>query len=284
MKTQIKFIALAIVLGIFSSCKRDQPLAPTTAGITITSGMGAFVVDEGNYLGGNAKISFFKFSDGSAIEDLFQPENLRPLGDVGQSMTLINGEEYVVVNNSGKIEVVNPSNCSSSKTITGFTSPRFILPVSATKAYVSDLFANAISIVNLSTNIRTGSIPFPGESEAMVMVNGEVFISSTDHDKVFVMNPNTDLVTDSISVAKGGNSLQLDNNGKLWVLCYGDYTTSAPGGLYRINTASHSVELSLPFTTAESPTRLCANTTRDTLYYLDYDVNECRRTQQRFRV
>ncbi len=272
MKTIRNISIFIFSIAVFSACKKDQPITPSDSGTTITPGMGAFVIDEGNYLGGNAKISFFKFSDGSAVEDLFGASNGRPLGDVGQSMTLINGQEYIVVNNSGKIEVVNPSNCKSQKTIAGFTSPRFILPISATKAYVSDLFANAISIVNLSTNTRTGSVPFPGESEAMVMVNGEVFVSSTDHNKVFVMNPNTDQVTDSITVAPGGNSLQLDNNGKLWVLCYGDYTTTTAGGLYRINTTTHSVELSLPFTTAESPTRLCANSTRDTLYYLDNDV------------
>jgi YVTN family beta-propeller protein len=273
MKTSIHSVfLLASFVLIFSSCKRDQPVTPVNNGTAVTPGMGAFVVDEGNYLGGNAKISFFKFSDASVTEDMFQPINIRPLGDVGQSMTLINGKEYIVVNNSGKIEVVNPSNCFATNTITGFTSPRYILPVSATKAYVSDLFANAISIVNLSSNTRSGSVPFPAESEAMVMANGEVFVSSTSSDKVYVMNPNTDAVTDSIAVAKGGNSMVIDNNGKLWVLCYGDYFTSAAGGLFRINTSTHLVEQSFPFTTAESPTRLCSNTTGDTLYYLDYGV------------
>jgi hypothetical protein len=271
-KSTLSIFLLASFISIFTSCKKDQPIPPSTNGTAVTPGLGAFVVDEGNYLGGNAKISFFNFSDATAVEDLFQPTNTRPLGDVGQSMTLINGKEYVVVNNSGKIEVVNPSNCFSTNTITGFTSPRFILPLSPSKAYVSDLFANAISIVNLSSNTKTGSIPFPGESEAMVLANGEVFVSSTDHDKVFVMNPNTDVVTDSIQVAKGGNSMQMDNNGKLWVLCYGDYFTSAPGGLYRINTSTHLVEQSFPFTTLQSPTRLCANTAGDTLYYLDNGV------------
>lgn len=273
MKKSIHSIfIIAATVSVFSSCKKDQPVAPTTTGLPVTAGSGVYVVDEGNYLGGNAKISFFRFSDASVTEDLFQPSNSRPLGDVGQSMTLINGEEYIVVNNSGKIEVTNPSNCRSTKTIIGFTSPRFILPVTATKAYVTDLFANAISIVDLTSNTRTGSIPFPGESEAMQLVNGEVFVSSTDRDKVYVMNPNTDAITDSIAIAKGGNSMVIDNNGKLWVLCYGDYFTSAPGGLYRINTSTHTVELSMPFTTAQSPTRLCSNSAGDTLYYLDFSV------------
>lgn len=60
--------------------------------------------------------------------------------------------EYIVVNNSGKIEVCNPTNLLRVATITGFTSPRFIVPVSASKAYVSDYISNSISIVNLVNN------------------------------------------------------------------------------------------------------------------------------------
>src|SRR6185436_16022670 len=90
------FIFAAFTL-VFSSCKKDQPTNPSGTGTPVTPGTGAFVIDEGNYLGGNAKISFFRFGEATATEDLFQPSNSRPLGDVGQSMTLINGKEYVVV-------------------------------------------------------------------------------------------------------------------------------------------------------------------------------------------
>jgi len=261
-----------------SSCEKEDPLPvvpPSTTGISIGIGDGVFVTNEGNFLGGNAKVSFYNFSDGTAVEDLFSSTNSLPLGDICQSMTLINGKEYIVVNNSGKIEVCNPSNLLRVTTITGFTSPRFIVPVSASKAYVSDYISNSISIVNLVNNTRTGSFPFPGASEAMVLVGNDVFVSSINRDKVYVINSTTDLIVDSIPVAMGGNSLQLDGNGDLWVLCYGDYVTSSPGGLYRINTSTHGVELSLPFTTAESPTKLCANNAGDTLYYLNYSVYRC---------
>jgi hypothetical protein len=263
--------AFALAIGI-SSCKKDVPPPVANTGQPIAAGDGVFISNEGNFLGGNSKVSFYRFSDGTSVEDLFSPTNARPLGDVCQSMNMINGYAYVVVNNSGKVEVCQPSNLRSIATITGFVSPRYILPVSPTKAYVSELFSNTVSIVNLTSNTRTGSFPFPGQSEAMVMVNNEVYITCLDRDKVYTVDPLTNAVTDSIAIAKGGNSIQLDNNGKLWVLCYGDYFTSAPGGLYRINPANHTVEQSWPFTTAESPTHICANSAGDTLYYLNYGV------------
>jgi hypothetical protein len=272
-KLLLKSIFAAAVLAVaVSSCKKDEPLPPTNNSPAIAAGDGVFISNEGNFLGGNAKLSFYRFSDGSAIEDVFAPINTRPLGDVCQSMNMINSKAYIVVNNSAKIEVCTPSNMKSIGTITGFVSPRYILPVSPVKAYVSELFSNTVSIVNLSNNTRTGSFPFPGQSEAMLMIGNEVFITSLDHDKVYIVDPDTDALTDSITIAKGGNSMQLDNNGKLWVLCYGDYFTSAPGGLYRINVSTHTVEQSWPFTTSESPTHICANSAGDTLYYLNYGV------------
>ncbi|CAN5152797.1 hypothetical protein BH09BAC5_BH09BAC5_03790 [soil metagenome] len=268
-----KTFAVLVSISIFIfSCKKDEPIPVTNTGLSVAAGDGVYISDEGNFQGGNAKVSFYRFNDGSATEDLFFPSNARPLGDVCQSMNLINGNEYVVVNNSGKIEVCIPSNLRSIATISGFISPRFILPVSATKAYVSDLYSNSVHIVNLSNNTRTGSFAFPGQSEAMLMVNNEVYITSLNHDKLYVVNPSTDQLIDSIAIAMGGNSIQLDNNGKLWVLCYGDYFTSAPGGLYRINTSTHQVEQSWPFSTSESPTHICANTTGDTLFYLNYGI------------
>ena len=249
-----------------SSCEKEDPLPvvpPSTTGISIGIGEGVFVTNEGNFLGGNAKVSFYNFSDGTAVEDLFSSTNSLPLGDICQSMTLINGKEYIVVNNSGKIEVCNPSNLLRVATITGFTSPRFIVSVSASKAYVSDYISNSINIVNLVNNTRTGSFPFPGASEAMVLVGNDVFVSSINRDKVYVINSTTDLIVDSIPVAMGGNSLQLAR------------TDIELQELLRINTNTHGVELSLPFTTAESPTKLCANNAGDTLYYLNYSVYRC---------
>ncbi len=276
MNLQVKILAIGLLfsLSIFS-CKKDKVEPPTTPSVTalnIQPGDGVFITDEGTFQAGNAKLSFYNFTSGNSTEDLFSQVNSVPLGDVCQSLTTYNGKTYIVVNNSGKIEVVATTTFAHQHTISGFSSPRFILPVSSTKAYVSDLYANAISIVNLSNDTRTGSFAFPGESEAMVMIGSEVFVSSTDKGFVYVVNPTTDLVTDSIPVAKGGNSLQVDNNGKLWVLCFGDYATSAPGGLYKINPTNHTVELSLPLTTSDYATKLCANAAKDTLYYLNYSV------------
>ncbi|HEU4718974.1 MAG TPA: DUF5074 domain-containing protein [Bacteroidia bacterium] len=272
MKKTVLVASAAILLF---GCKKDEPAPPSgsnSASTSIVAGEGALVACEGNFQGGNAKVSYYKFSDGSVVTDLFSTANNRPLGDVCQSISFSNGLAYIVVNNSGKIEEVNPSSYVSQRIVNGFTSPRYMLQVAPGRAYVTDLYANGVWIMNTVNNTISGMISVPGETEAMEPVNGEIFVTSPDRDQLYVINSVTNTITDSITVAKGGNSMVSDANGKLWVLCYGDYFTSAPGGLYRIDPQTHTVEASWPFTTAESPTRLCCNSTRDTLYYIDNDI------------
>ena len=85
------FLSALLAASLLISCKKDEPVNTNTTGFTINPGDGIFICDEGNFQGGNAEVSFYRFSDQFTQEDLFRPRNVRPLGDVCQSMTLING-------------------------------------------------------------------------------------------------------------------------------------------------------------------------------------------------
>jgi YVTN family beta-propeller protein len=227
-----------------------------------------YIVNEGNFQFGNAKVSYYDIASGSAVEDLYGPANGVALGDVCQSMRLFNGKGYVVVNNSGKVVVVDPSTFVATATITGFNSPRYFLPVSNSKAYVTDFHANSIAVVDLSSNTITGSIHCPGWTEELVLANGRAYVTNEARDKVYVIDTDVDQITDSITVSMGGNSIVADAHGKLWVMCDGAAST-----LYRIDPVSVQVEASFAFpNSSDSPWRLSINSGNDTLYYLNGDV------------
>lgn len=268
--------SLSVVLLIAAtafSCKRDMPVDPVpSSSQTFVAGQGVFITNEGTFQFGNASISYYNFTQGVTSGDIFSSENGFPLGDVCQSMTVIGNYGYIVVNNSGKIEVVNMSDFSIVATITGFTSPRYLIPVSPTKAYVSDLFGDGLTILDLTTNTITGEIPMPGWTERMLISNGKVFVTCYETDKLYIVNPATDLLADSIAVSKGGNSLVEDVNGKIWLMCAGDFTTSTPGALYRIDSAADSVEWSASFISGHYPGNLVINSTASMIYYVDGDV------------
>jgi YVTN family beta-propeller protein len=112
----------------------------------------------------------------------------------------------------------------------------------------------------------------PVTTEAITMTNGKVYVGSQNSDKIYVLNPNTDALVDSITTAYGVNSMQIDNAGKLWALAYGLWSVPAAGGLYKINTTADSVEAAMPFTTSDFPTHLCKNPAGDSLFFLNFNV------------
>jgi hypothetical protein len=267
-----KSIYALLFFGItfISSCKKDEPPQQSGNGTTINATGGIYIINEGNFLGNNAKLGYYNKAEHATIIDLFTLSNGAGVGDLLQSMMIYNNNAYLVVNNSGKIEVCNPISMKKKSTIAGFTSPRYILPVSTSKAYVSDLFANKIWKVDLNTNTISGSISLNGWSEQMAEVLGKVYIANYTTGKVYVLDSSTDLITDSITVSAGASSIKMDANGKLWVLCSGDGFASIPPSLDRINPTTNTVEFSMPLT--GYPSRLSINGTSDTLYFLNSGV------------
>jgi YVTN family beta-propeller protein len=264
---QILFVAI-----LFTACRKDKPPVPATGDVTIGSG-GVYITNEGNFQFGNASVSYYDVASGNSIADLYQPANGVSLGDVCQSMYIFNDKAYLVLNNSNKITVVDPETFVTSATITGFTSPRYFLPVSNSKAYVTDFVANSISIVDLTTNAITGTIPCQGWTEELTLSYGNAFVTNYNTNKVYVINTATDLIVDSISVSYGGNCIREDRNGKLWVSCAGNQSNNSFPGLYKINPITMQVEQSFIFSSyTDSPWRLRMNGTNDTLYFLNNGV------------
>ncbi len=259
------------LISLLASCKKASP--PDDNNTDITRDHGVFIVNEGNYMWSNASVSYFNFADGKYYEDIFDEVNNRPLGDVAQSMTVLNGKAYIVVNNSNKIEIVDLGTFTSSAVITGLTSPRYFLPVTATKAYVSDLYSNSISVVDLNSNTKTGSIPCKGSTEEMLVNENDVIVTNTRTDKIYIINLNTDSVVDSIQVGFASNSLSLDKNGKLWVFCAGDATQSIKASLCRVNISNRQVEQSFTLSGAlDIWDKMRMNASKDTIYYMDNGI------------
>ena len=268
MRNFNQLLVLIILFTSTFSCSKEKDKDPNV----VVGNNGVYIINEGNFQFGNATVSYYDIDSSKVAEDLYKPVNALPLGDVGQTMFLKDDIGYIVVNNSGKIEVVNAKTFKHIATISGFTSPRFFLPVSNAKAYVSDLFADSISIVNLSTNTISGKIALTGWTEEMALVNGKVYVTNEESNKLYVINSFTDKLEDSIQVSYGGNSLQEDKNGKLWVLCGGNFV-DIKAGLHIINPQTNTNEKSFEFTDqSNSPYRLKINSTKDKLYFLNQSV------------
>lgn len=277
-----RIVFLLIALLTMASCNKDDHFGEVIPGDPdYRYGHGVFILNEGNYGNGNGSVSFFNPDSLTIVNDIFYLANKRPLGDVPFSMNIIAGEGWIVVNNSAKIEIVDLSDFSSKGTVTGFTSPRFLLPVQSAKAYVSDLYAGEIAVVNMDNLTISDHIVTNCSAEQMLLADGKVFAAfwsnyafpDSENNFVLVIDPGTDAVTDTIFVGKEPNTLVTDNEGMLWVLCSGGYTADENPTLWRINPADLQILLSLTFPGLNSsPSALCCNGAGDMLYFLDGDI------------
>ena len=139
MKNNYLYILLTVTLIYSCSSGPDRPVNNPLFDD------GYFVTNEGNFGSGNGSVSFIS-NNGSVQNDVFYNTNMFYLGDVVQSMTIANDKGYIVVNNSGKVEVVDSADLSLKYSITDLTSPREVIKVSDSVVYISDLYSNAISV------------------------------------------------------------------------------------------------------------------------------------------
>ena len=267
---QLILICLFTLIAFFQACKGENPDPEQP----ITFQKGVFIINEGNFQQGNASLDFYNPEGDSVIKNVFSTENERPLGDLLQSMAIHNEKAYLVVNNSQKIEVLDVDTLSSQQTITGFTSPRYFLAVDDNDAYVTDLFGNEISVVDLNTFAIKDKIALPGWTEAMLIADDVVWVTNLGREYIYLIDPVKDAVTDSVKIGLGANSMLIDKDGMLWVLAEGDSFNGIAGGLYKIDPQKRETILSLDMTTADYATELNISPDGSKLYYLNGDVLE----------
>jgi YVTN family beta-propeller protein len=258
------WLASALFITMFSACKKDE-----TEEVVVTENYkGVLVVNEGGFLKSNATVGIYKPGSGDYF-DAFKKANDRPLGDVIQSVSLINDRYYIVVNNSNKIEVVNKSDFKSVATIT-VSQPRYIVAVSGTKAYISQMNGTSMSILNLSNNTISGSIPVKASTESMALMNGFVYVGKSYADKLYVIDATTDKVTDSLTVGDGVSSIVSVSSTKIAVLCLGVPTVSN-GKIAFINKDSVKIERSVALKSGSYSGVMQVNAS--TLYYNTGDAS-----------
>ncbi len=239
---------------------------------------GVFISNEGPFQGGNGTLTFYNTQTNEVTNNVFSWVNDRPLGNVVNSVHLFDEYLYIVVNNSGVVEVVEAEDAESEGTLTGLQQPRYAQGISEDVVAVSDWGTSSVEFYNTESESKMASVNVGNGPERMLLRGNELLVANSGgfglDSTVMVIDILSKTVLDTIFVGYNPNSMATDVDGNIWVLCggYTDWQNSANNeiaSLYKLNGNNYNVLDTFNFPSDKRPTALVSGVFGQTVYYLD---------------
>ena len=230
-----------------------------------------YVVNEGYFPNPDGDISLFNTTTKTVTStNLYKSVNRTDLGTNPQSMTIIGTKAYLPVTGSDSLNVVTLADFRHSAGL-HLKQPRYLVAVSATKAYVTQWNGYAspgtVGIIDLATNRLTGTIStgLGIQPEQMLLgKNGLVYVTNSSSNFLTVINPATDAVQTPIATPDGPKNIVQDNAGNIWVLC--SSYTGTTDHLIRFNPATPATKTDISFPHDYRNGNLCINSVGDQVF------------------
>ncbi|MBQ4189363.1 MAG: hypothetical protein II660_05190, partial [Bacteroidales bacterium] len=224
-----------------------------------------FLLNEGSMGSNNSTLDFLRLPAGLYITDAFgkmNPSVRGGLGDVGNDVAVINNELWIVVNNSGLVEVISCDDETEVKAISVPT-PRNIA-YDANYAYVTS-WAGAFSQyegydlvdysnpkgqvyrINLKTKEVEGTVEVGYQPEGIACYNGNLYVANSGglalpptysyDNTVSIIDAASFKVTKTVEVQINLKNVYSDGKGNIYVTTMGNYY-DVHSGLYMFKAAS----------------------------------------------
>jgi DNA-binding beta-propeller fold protein YncE len=269
-----QILSILVISLMISGCAKDPAKIPLP---DYAYNDGVLIANEGTFGSGTGTVSYIN-RDGSTLKhNIFQEANyLQPLGNVVQSISVIDNQAYIVVNNANRIEVVNKYSFISMASIEDVDNPRFILDVDPGKAYVSS-WDGKIKVLDTDLNLITMEIEASPGQEKMLKVDNHAWILNQGglgiDSTITIVDISSDEVIETLQVYPRPTGICEDKYGMIWVMCSGrlDYHPdgASEGHLIAINKVNYSIERDLIFPDDQHhPLQLQINHNGDVLYYI----------------
>lgn len=261
-------LSIIIIALIVISCEKEKPSNNKPYPYTDS---GFYFVNEGNFTWGNGTLSFFSLDSLKVYNKVFSTVSGMPLGDIPIRVNEYLGRLYIIVNNSGRVEILDTNSGTYYGSIEGLVSPRDIAFLGEGKAVISSLYSDSLTLVNIIDNEILSYINIGCSSECIQTGNDYIFVSNwSDGNKIVVLDLNTLDIVKTIDVVKEPSDMLIDKDGNLRVICSGGYMNDEFPALISIDMESLEVISSLNFPDKDcSPSELVINNTLDTMYYLN---------------
>jgi YVTN family beta-propeller protein len=272
-------ISLLCCCVLFAGCKdlEDYALPDNQVVTSPDEKGGVYILCEGLYAQNSASLAYYDFKAKNLNRDIFLSSNGRKLGDTANDIQQYGGKLYVVVDNSGTIEVLDAYTAKSVKKILVRNendrnrSPRYIT-FHRDKAYVA-CFDSTICRIDTASLVIEATTKAGAYPDGICVANGKLYVSNSG-DRNFAVMGNTVSVIDiasftkirEINVAANPYRILADSEGDVYLASRGDYKGAGPYVFQRID--SYTDQLVQTFTDIEALNFTICN---DTAYIYSYD-------------
>jgi YVTN family beta-propeller protein len=246
MKTSKLLLSASVLLFLASSCNKDDDPSPETPKVTT----GVYVLNEGNFGGNNASLSYYSLATKTATTDYFEKNNGYGLGDTGNDILLYGGKIYIVMNVTSTVEIADAFTAKSIRQLSfrqpggANREPRYAVPYK-NKVFVSS-YDGTVAVIDTTSLSIEKYITVGKNPDGMVISGDKLYVSNSggltaDFDStISVIDPVALTELQKIKVGKNPGSITADNSGNLYVACAGNYYDINPS-LVKVSTATNTV-------------------------------------------
>lgn len=221
MKNLFRNRLWALVLILFAfSCNDNGGEAPLGKYDT-----GVLIMNEGNFGTNDGEVYHLDPSTGTLTQDIFELENSRPFAGLLEDMVLEQDRLYLVAN-TGKVEIVNPSDFKSIGAVIGDLDQPRSLATASGKLFISDYgpydasYATPDSYIAVVSGLDGGTVKKKIEVSNKpedLFANGKfIWIAGSEEGKLEIIDADTETLVKTIDVP-GRPVLFFGQNGEVWL-------------------------------------------------------------------
>jgi len=230
IKLNYLFIALAFT-AVLASCHKDKQTEPVDNPTAERAGI--YILNQGGIGHNNSTLTYYDYTTKQLVPDQFTVANTEKLGDTGNDLGIYGSKMFIVVNESGRIDVVDPKSAKIMKQIT-LDQPRSVVFYKSNALVTS--YDGTVSVIDTALLTITKTITVGRNPEQMAISNGKLYVANSggltfgNPDKtVSVVDLNTLTEIKKIDVIADPVSIIADAYNNIYVLSYGNYDDIAPG-------------------------------------------------------
>ncbi len=273
-----KTTLLCLLLAAVCACQKtpvpepapaDADLSGTTVDLSTVQGLVArkiFVLNEGQMGSNNATLDFLRVSDANYIAGAFKkmnPDAAAGLGDVGNDIVVIGDELWMVVNNSGIVEVLSARD-ETEVAVIALPTPRSIA-FDQQYAYVTSWAGASFSDtknpkgqvyrIDLKTKQVEGSVEVGYQPEGIALSQGKLYVANSGgisstlppsysyDNTVSIIDAASFQLRQTVEVQVNLAKVFADGSGNVYVTTAGNYW-DVHSGLYMLDAAGHVSHIS----------------------------------------